>query len=544
MYLLDCICEIGKGLQMINYNRRRRQASENSNIIIERFAETIKTKKCLYPGEYCISSDAELMKIAGEIRKEVQEKARHIQPDWSIPIIMEAIAKLYYGKQEAYVGYGTTFKRALVYLWKANENSLANQKNLGSIEEVLHLSFVLEMLYGFRKFFLASEEFCFYLNEGYCTCEEKYNQMIYSFAEQIQGRGKRMRVAEVNSTLMCSRGKEFYDALFGVLDGEDPKKIGVFRDTFYEKIPGIADAECKRFWQSVFFRYSLFQATLVQNCFCAEDVATMDAEDALEWTTAVILFPEFAVELPEGLFTQEIVRETFWTREWVQSQDDEQYGNLIVERPVLRITPEGDFATASVLIGDSINYFIEGQIFNYSFRSPKINLPAEVFKNAFSAPFEEMVIESLRDLGFLAGHVTEEGTWLTQEKDVNLSASTDRHLYGEIDTLAYLPELNFAILVECKVLNDVRDYRSYKNIVSKLVDDSEGFQYKILDKRKWVNEALKNCFGRDVEAVCFLMTDIALPITNFSNEEIILINYEEFPGLIEMAILEGLSLIQ
>ena len=62
---------------------------------------------------------------------------------------------------------------------------------------------------------------------------------------------------------------------------------------------------------------------------------------------------------------------------------------------------------------------------------------------------------------------------------------------------------------------------------------------KLLDKRKWVNEALKNCFGRDVEAVCFLMTDIALPITNFSNEEIILINYEEFLGLIEMAILEA-----
>ena len=118
-----------------------------------------------------------------------------------------------------------------------------------------------------------------------------------------------------------------------------------------------------------------------------------------------------------------------------------------------------------------------------------------MFKNAFSAPFEDLVIAYFRELGFEAGHVTEEGVWKVQASDIILKVGSDIRLYGEIDALAYNPRLNFAILAECKVLNDVRDYRSYKNIIAKLVDDSEGFQCKLLEKSKWVNKALSNKYN-------------------------------------------------
>lgn len=505
---------------MLNYKRRKRQADENSNIIINRFAEEIQMGKEMYPGEYSIKSDSELMELIDKIQVEVRAKANTIQPDWSIPMILEAIGRLYYGKHREQQKYGTIFKRALVYLWNVNTNAFSDKKNLEGILEVLRLCYVLETLYGFRRFFLVAEEFSFEVKNGYCYWNEEFTPMIYEFAELNHGRGKRMRIAEVNSKLMNEKPGEFYEALLSVLAGIDPKDVAVFQGTFYQEIPGISNAECKKFWQSIFLRYALYTATALKE--------SAEMGDDAELEPSVTLFPEFGVMLPEGLFTQEIVQYVFWNRAWVESQSDERYGNLIAERPILRITPMGDFATCSVLIGDSINSFIEGQILNYTSRSPKINLPRSVFKNAISEPFEDKVINGLRQLGFLTGHVSEEGIWGTQEGAINLNWPSAEKLYGEVDALAYNPVLNFAILVECKVLNDVRDYKSYKNIIAKLVDDSEGFQAKLLSKSEWVNKALSQYYNTEVWAVCVLLTDISIPIVDFANEDIILTYYNRF----------------
>lgn len=505
---------------MLNYKRRKRQANENSDIIITEFAQMIQNSEQLYPGTYHIHNDAEFMALVGKVRDEVRAKANCIHPDWSIPIILEAIGRMYYGNQQDNKAYGPIFKRALVYLWDTNGDVVPVNKNLESLREVLRLCFVLEELYGYRKFFLISEEFSFTVEDGYVFCDEQYKPMIMEFARLIQGRGRRMRIADTNSQLMNEHAIEFFQALVNVLSGTEPSKIALFSGTFYEHIPGISDKECKKFWQSVFFRYVFYISTLKSEC--------EDGADGKDFVPSVTLFPEFAIELPEGFFTQEIVEDTFWRRDWLRQQEDERYGNLIVERPIMRISQNGDFATCSVLIGDSINYFIESQILNYTSRSPRINLPPDVFKEAISAPFEDKVIDGLRELGFLAGHVTENGIWETQKGAINLNWSKDITLYGEVDALAYNPERNEAILVECKVLNDVRDYKSYKNIVAKLVDDSEGFRVKLRNKSKWVNQALSVYYETKAEAACVLLTDIPIPIVDSSQEDIILTYYERF----------------
>ena len=516
---------------MINYVRRRRQADENSNIIVAKFAAAIDNEEILYPGVYDIRNDNELMELVQKIRHDVTAKANNIQPDWSIPIILEAIGQMYYGNQQNCIYYGTIFKRSLAYLWKANKNVLADKKNLENLLNVLELCYVLETLYAYRKFFLIIDDFSFKIENGYINYNEEYTSMINQFAALIQGRGKRLRIAEVNSNLMLNKAGNFLCALLEVLSGEEPKNIKVFEGTFYEKIPGISDVECKKFWQSVFFRYICYIETLAYE--------HADTENEKGFTPSVTMFPEFAISLPEMFFTQEIIQATFWNQDWVKAQEDEKYSNLIVERPIMRITPEGDFATCSVLIGDSINYFIESQILNYSSRTPKINLPSIVFKNAISSPFEDKVINKLRENSFLAGHVTEDGIWVTQTQSINLKWDDSIDLYGEIDVLAYEPILNFAILVECKVLNDLRDYKSYKNIISKLVDDSEGFQSKLLKKGQWVNEALSNYYNISVKAVCVLLTDIPIPILNFHNEDIILTYYDKLISVIKQLLINN-----
>lgn len=518
---------------MINYRRRKRQANENSKILIERFYQEISTRKILYPGIFNISTEKELIDVLKKLQKDVRLRAGKIAPDWSIPIILESIGKLYYGDQSKFVYYGPIFKRALVYLWDV-ERFNNGEKNIESILEVLRLCFIIEELYGLRRFFLIDNEFSFTMKGGYFTLNEKHISIEREFASLIQGRGKRMRIAEENSRLMCSNILEFVNALCCVLYGDNPNDVPFFKGTFYEKIPGIDNIECKKFWQGIYIRYMLFVNMSM------EQMSENKEEENLN--PVVNIFPELSIEMPEGLCTQEIIYDIFWNKTWLEKQDDERYSNLVVERPVLRITEDGDYATCSALIADSINRFIEDQIMDYPFRSPKINLPARVFKDVISGPFEDKVIHEFREKGFWAGHVSESGVWKIQDLSINLKG-TSTTLYGEIDALAYMQELNLAILVECKVLNDIRDYRSFKNIISKLVDDNEGFQAKIEKKGNWVNEALSEYFQVKVSAIYVLLTDIPLPIINFPNDNIFFSHYDKFFRVLEHLLISAYKLL-
>lgn len=512
---------------MLNYNRRRRQAYENSRKIIEMFSSDLQNKKELYKGTFSIHNEKEVMDLLETLIKEVEVKAKYIQPDWSIPIILEAIGISYYGNPVKNKTIGVFFKRALVYLWKANDNELSYKKNLESLLEIIGLSYVIENLYAFRRFFLVIENFSFELNNGYCNYKSDYNRAIDEFCYLLKGKGKRLRIAKENSTLMCTKSEEFLNALQNILKGEKPSNITIFKDTFYEHIPDITNDECKKFWQGLYLRYGFFIMALVLE---------RKGKTNEELCPSVTLFREFTLIIERDYFTQEIVKDIFWTKNWIKSYDNEMYGNLIVERPILRISKNGDFATCSALIGDSINNFIEEQILDYPFRSPRINIPPIVFKRAISAPFEDKVIAEFRNKGFLAGHVLESGVWSIQNKMINLNCSLK--LFGEIDALAYMPDLNMCFLVECKVLNDVKDYNSYKNIVSKIADDSEGFQSKILKKCTWVDKALTDYYKKEVSSFCVLLTDISLPIINFHSEDIIFTHYDLFFQGIEQILSE------
>lgn len=57
-----------------------------------------------------------------------------------------------------------------------------------------------------------------------------------------------------------------------------------------------------------------------------------------DFCPSVTLFPEFSLIINPDYCTQEIVKDIFWTKKWIKSKDNELYSNLIVERPILRIT--------------------------------------------------------------------------------------------------------------------------------------------------------------------------------------------------------------
>lgn len=496
---------------MINLTRRKRQAHQNIGPLILAVYNKTNGSHQLNPKQAQINSIGDLENLIAEFEPGVLSLAQSLQPDWAIPIVLEAIGELYYGKYSEYKHCGNYFKRSIAYLWQNSLRPHGNFKNMARLELLICQCYILETLYSFLKMFVAIPDFYFFFRYGHTIVPEEFRQSFMTFGRLISGRGKRLRIAEVNSMLMLKKCTEYFPGLLSVLDGTPPSNVNVFKNTFYEKIPGVESKECSIFWKEIFFRYCMYLATL----------ANSDDENG---PTAVSLFHEFGIEGIDSYITQEIVINSFWTTAWFKCQIAERYGNLIVEKPIVRISPDGDFATSAVLLGDSINLFIEKQIFGYSSRSPYIILPKEIFQNAFSRSFEDKCIELLRSHGFVAGHVQETGIWKCQEEDITLSFH-DEKLYGEIDVFAHHSQAACSLLIECKVLLDVEDSRSYRNILAKLKDDSEGFRYKLCKKSSWLKNAFIHHFNKSIDPIMCLVTDIPLPVLNTNNRDVFLMDY-------------------
>jgi len=499
------------GDSMINIKRRKRQAFENSNVLITGVMNSISNKDILNKKVCLIYNIDELNSLIKDIEPELLSLAQSLQPDWAIPIVLQVIGELFYGRYTQYKHIGNYFKRSLAYLWQNSCTPHGDYKNVARLERLISLCYVIETLYSFRKMFVAIPNLWFSFENGHAIIPNEFHADFLNFGMMVSGKGKRFRVAETNSRLMNECPRPFLQGLIRVLDGEQPRQIEVFRGTFYEDVPGIENSECAKFWKEVFCRFSLYLATLLS---CGDS----------EQPENVVLFKEFAIVCPDKYLTQDIAENSFWKLNWFKHQSAECYGNLIVAKPIMRISPNGDFATSPVLIGDSLNHFVENQLLGYSTRSPYLNLPSKIFKDAFSEKFEDQCIQLFRNHGFVAGHILETGVWKTQNENITLGFSGE-NLFGEVDVFAFHPDRHIAFLIECKVLLDVQDSRSYQNIVSKLKDDSEGFRFKLRKKASWIRKAFDLNFGLGIEPVMILLTDIPLPVLGANDEEIAITDY-------------------
>ena len=505
---------------MINITRRKRQAFENSNKIITGVLNSIKNNDALIEKSCQIHTIDELDRLINDIEPELFSLAQSLQPDWAIPIVLQAIGELYYGKYTQYNDMGNYFKRSLAYLWQNSRTPHGDYKNVARLERLISLCYVVETLYSLRKMFIAIPDLWFSFRNGHVTVPDEFQEAFLNFRILASGKGMRFRVAETNTRLMNEYTDLFFLGLIRVLDGEQPNEIDVFKGTFYEYVPGIENSECAKFWKEVFCRFSFYLSAIAS---CKDAYKPED----------VVLFEEFAIACPEKYFTQDIIENSFWKSDWFHQQLAERYGNLIVARPIMRISPNGDFATSPVLIGDSLNQFVEKQLLGYPTRSPYLNLPNKIFKDAFSEKFEDQCIQLFRDHGFVSGHILETGIWKTQNENIDLSFPGER-LFGEVDVFACHPDLPIAFLIECKVLLDVQDSRSYQNIVSKLKDDSEGYKYKLRKKVNWIQKAFHTHYGSDIEPSMLLITDIPLPVLDGDSEDVTIADYCRLEYLLEL----------
>ena len=486
--------------------KQRGTSDKNCDIIMNGFIKKTIEDSCVFDNfiELKIDNEEKILELISELEKDIVNEAATIKSDWAMPIVMEIIGKIYYGKFTKFQAYGNTFKRTVAYLWNAVFDAHGT-RNAKRLVDMIYKCYILEGVCSYQKMFWAIDGFYFYFDKGKITIPKVFNENLFEFGELIKGRGKRLRVAECNTNLMLNNQQEYMRGLISILNGAKPNEIPLFKGTFFENIPSVDNCESiKSFWQELFFRYSVFLMAAVQ---------TKQAED-------VLIFHEFAIDgIPDLYLNQAVVENIFWKREWFIKQSTERYSNLIVERPIMRINKNGDFATSAVLIGDSINKFIEKSI------RETIKDKNDFFKQAISEPFEERCINLFRKLGFDAGHVTEKETWKTQTKNINMRIP-NKKLPGEIDVLAYQHDKEHVFLIECKVLKDVEDTETYKSLVSKLKNDDE-FKTKLLKKSQWLKESFSVKFNKDVDPILIILTDIPLPVIGLNNSEVTYTNYLE-----------------
>ena len=105
-------------------------------------------------------------------------------------------------------------------------------------------------------------------------------------------------------------------------------------------------------------------------------------------------------------------------------------------------------------------------------------------EQVISQPFEDNVVQLLRDHGFKAGPVNERGTWTTQEGTEHLHC--DEPLPGQIDVLAVRDDGVFVL--ECK---SIFSMGALRNIAEKLGPNSHDWRGKLRRKRDWATNALQ-----------------------------------------------------
>lgn len=432
------------------------------------------------------------------LEKQLKEVANLIDPCWAIPILLQLYTYIYFDNsivkdktiKENNKNFGCAVKRLiLVFTRFLDKENAGDKKNRNLLFTALYISYCVSLLYEVRPCFSYYENFRISTNDNildFPDDDESINN-YYNFFNSMEGRGTRLRSAKIINTLFSEQGDKVFYAIKEITENNaDPSSLDVFKGTIFEKIGNKEDSE-KEFWKALFQRYICFLC-IVNACADVESSKNVCILNNERWN--------------EFLSSSLIVSEG----DWACKLPSAEYNNLITLKPIIKI--KGIYYTSFAFLTDTIAPFVEEAIFGYH-REYKLfcSLPDSVFKNVISEPFEEKCINLFRKNGFLAGHISESNTWITQNGSVVLKS--DSMIPGEVDVFAYDERNKVGFLIECKVLRDMFTQRAFSNYRAKIEDDSESFRAKIRKKKQWLLSQ-KTLMLPNV--LSFIISDMQLPL--------------------------------
>lgn len=420
-----------------------------------------------------------------------------------LPVLAQAIDEAYYGRRrDSALRFGPALKIAFAFCYAAMQGQSVDAVNASHarLYELVRACETLDQLLVATQVAVVAPPLSIEITSDAVCYNEHGRAVLACFAQAFAARGLGLRTASHAHRLI----KPFASGLEAVrlaALGTQPATIPFFQGSIFEAVP----ADASVFWGGLLARLALSLA--------ASDCRASAGEEALG--PAILGSSGFLLgEGDNGEELQRALSEAFWQPAWHAKQPLFDYRHLIVRRPVCRITYAEDlFVVPTGACIDSLATFIDGCFFREQWVGDG-TLPEECFRQLFSAPFEAVCIETLRELGFRVGPVTQDGIWKpspdTAEDLVDLNVQ-GRAPPGEIDVLA-VHSMGLKLVLECKVLAVPREPARLRNLQSKLsLIDSESFHTKLTRKIAWLEAPRPPGSPNFLGAVGIIVLDRQMP---------------------------------
>ncbi|AZZ37446.1 hypothetical protein CIK05_11795 [Bdellovibrio sp. qaytius] len=444
-----------------------------------------------------------------------------MDPHIALPILLQTVDEYYSSGDLNPSWLGTSIKSAMAHIWPnaISDSTLHNNRSIELLIEIIQLAAICEQLYIINMLQQSFGDGPLYFTLHSLDPENKLDRSVISFVNSKKLRGKSFRTLK-DATSLITTNKNAYDNVAYIVSGGDPSQIPEFKDTILSEI-SLKKAEY--FWINLHLRLHLLQ------------IAHYTRSHVSENPLGICILSDVVTKLNSTnvKLNQKALESIFWNTSWYQSRISFWATNMIVERPILRISKRPSLFVCSYFsMLESINWFIESSIMKYT-ETGGASVPSSAFEKYISKPYENNVINDLRARGFLAGEVTENGVWINQKNEINIQSMTNISCPGQIDVLAHHPQLDISFIIDCKVLRSPLHLQSLRNVISKISsDDTEGFASKIKNKASWVESS---SYLVKVEPIILLDKEVPGEMTS----EVITINSEIFQEFLNSKLKEN-----
>lgn len=433
-----------------------------------------------------------------EWQRRLERAARMLQPRTAIAILIQAISSCYYGApQLRFPEIGPALKISLASVWPIQWEENGGSLNGTDYIELISISFIVGQLHMLRMAFYQAEQGEVTLSADALQTSGPVGELLAAFNFAFARRGQMLRLAQETTTKIITDAPNVLSGILRILRG-DKGEIEELRDCWLSKVPR---KEPRIFWERLAVLLTLFLELSIMS------------EDAGVPAEAALMLPNFAFVMKAklGKFNPSVhSRGLFWQRDWLAKQHPREHRNLIVERPIVRVSQDPPvYCSALGLVGDAINWFVESSIISYHGASG-VRLSQACFRSLLSEPFERQVEAEMRALGLRAGTVTEKGCWQL-ERPVELAPLAGEPPPGEIDVLA-VHDSGFIFVLECKVLAMPTTDERLRNLMGKLGgDDTEAMHSKVGAKLTWVRRISSRLVSAVVEERAIIVLDRPWP---------------------------------
>jgi hypothetical protein len=425
-------------------------------------------------------------------------KCSIIDAEYALPVLLQMYTNFYsvWSSTPDWLGIGIKYTAAVLWDQLAEGGSKGKSREPNDIKQALLSVQILNNLESslYMECFISEP---FGLDGEGLYGSADFHRVMYDFYQSFR-EGYLQRTWEQYVQVFMSDMLGALEAVERVLNGELPAKIKKFENTIFARI---GRSEPIDFWLGVWARIKVFMLSLGYR------------KDALQHMGITILpdpIPVLSLTKvgPEKL--QKAMQDLFWTTEWYERAKNEvKMYEMLISRPVMRIKNEEKcYVTSFFLILDSLGNFIESAVMGYSGSPVKLS---KRFREKFiSEKFEHHIIERLRLAGYTCGKVETNGVWYTQDGEIPLKVK-GKKLSGQIDVLAYRPDKQLLVILECKVYELPSSPNQMRNLLNKFGSGDRKKIHKNLEaKLEWV---LQSSFFAGKELTLFrgLMLDRKFP---------------------------------